>query len=111
MSFFAGLNITSLTNALSAAGVAASNIPGAISSLVSNSVASQAQPLLNAIIANAANPAVVAAEVVKVEEIAGLPAAVVPLLSELTLPGQDALKIQQLCQAIQTTLNAAPVTL
>lgn len=99
--------VTSLTNLLSAAGVNASTIPTTVSSILGSSTASQAQPYLNTIVANATNQALVNDEVIKIEEIPGLPANVMGLLSMLLIPGNDALRVQQICQGIQTTLASA----
>jgi hypothetical protein len=99
--------VTSLTNLLSASGVSAGMIPSTVSSILGSSTASQALPYLNTIVANATEQAVINQEIIKIEEIPGLPANVMGLLSMLMIPGNDPLKVQQICQGIQQTLASA----
>ncbi|MFZ0494449.1 MAG: hypothetical protein WBE80_10390 [Methylocella sp.] len=100
------LNISSLTSALVSAGTPILNIPNLVSSIAAGNVAAAVNAYLNVILSNSSNTAIIAAEVLKIEETPGLPASIMPLLSTLVLPGQTPLTVTQTVNAIQAILVA-----
>ncbi|MGB6326662.1 MAG: hypothetical protein WBG11_13080 [Methylocella sp.] len=100
------LNISSLTSALVLAGTPILNIPNLVSSIAAGNVAAAVNAYLNVILSNSSNTAIIAAEVLKIEETPGLPASIMPLLSTLVLPGQTPLTVTQTVNAIQAILVA-----
>ena len=111
MSWLSGTNFSSalsaVTTAVNAAGGSTSLIPSSMASLTGK-VSNQVTPLLNVIVANSSNFAVINDVRTKILEVPGLPATVVPLLTSIT-PTTTPLEMMQIVAAIETAMTTAGV--
>ena len=102
-SFFSGLTLTSITNALTAAGATPAAIATAVSTLSSGSISAQAAGPLAAIDSNPTNQALINAEVIKIEEL-NPPASVMGALSLLLAGGNDPVRVGDIVRDIASKL-------
>jgi hypothetical protein len=103
-------NLSSLVNTLTSAGVTETALTSAVSALAGMSPNAKIQAGLTTILANSANPAVIADEVKQIAEIPSVPAAVLnllPALSAATSPTQ----VVQMVQAIETVMSGSGLTI
>ncbi len=103
-------NLSSLVNTLTSAGVTGTALTSAVAALAGLSPNAKIQAGLTTILANSANPGVIADEIKQIAEIPNVPAAVLnllPALSAATSPPQ----VVQIVQAIETVMGGSGLTI
>jgi hypothetical protein len=99
---------TSILNSLTENGVTSGVAGKIVQSLAGqNSVRSKTTTLLNQLLAESASPAAVAETITQIEQVPGVPAAVVTALESLRGGGVTQMQIMQAIPAIEAAIAAA----
>jgi hypothetical protein len=100
--------LSNLVNSLTTSGVPSAAIPGIVSGLSGGGMFTRPKVLqyCNTILANSANPVIVADAAKDLAEVPGIPASVAALASQLMAMAGNPVEVVQIVQAIETAENS-----